>query len=100
AAEGATDARVVLGVQRPLLRLASRIGGIAQVIAPGDRLPDFDVHCPLMSLALAFDTTLETIPDAVPYLDADAAQVAAWRGRLAGLPGLKVGLCWAGGSRP
>ena len=96
----AAKARVVLGVQRPLLRLASRIGEIAQVIAPGDRLPDFDFHCPLMSLPLAFGTTLETIPRAVPYLDADAARVAAWRRRLDGQPGLKVGLVWAGGSRP
>jgi tetratricopeptide (TPR) repeat protein len=96
----AAKARVILGVQRPLLRLASRIGEIAQVVVPGDRLPDFDFHCPLMSLPLAFNTTLETIPRAVPYLDADAAQVAAWRRRLDGLPGLKVGLVWAGGTRP
>ena len=96
----AAKARVVLEVQRPLLRLAARIGEVAEVVAAGEHLPDFDLHCPLLSLPLAFDTTLETIPRAVPYLDADAAQVAQWRRRLAGLPGLKVGLAWAGGFRP
>jgi hypothetical protein len=36
----------------------------------------------------------------VPYLDADATQIAQWRRRLGNLPGLKVGLAWAGGFRP
>jgi len=100
AANGAAKARVVLEVQPPLLRLSARLGEFAQVVAAGERLPDFDLHCPLLSLPLAFGTTLETIPCAVPYLDADAMQVAQWRRRLAGLPGLKVGLAWAGGFRP
>jgi hypothetical protein len=33
-------------------------------------------------------------------LSADPAKVAAWRQRVADLPGLRVGLVWAGGSRP
>jgi hypothetical protein len=39
---------------------------------------------------------METIPGAVPYLRADPAPWAAF---LDGLPGLKVGLLWAGKSR-
>jgi hypothetical protein len=31
-------------------------------VAAGDPLPPFDLHCPLMSLPLAFGTSLETIP--------------------------------------
>ena len=53
----------------------------------------------MMSLPLAFGTTLETIPRAKTYLAADAAATAAWRGRLAAIPGLRVGLCWAGNPR-
>jgi hypothetical protein len=36
----------------------------------------------------------------VPYLAADPTAAAAWRERLAALPGLRVGLCWAGNPRP
>jgi hypothetical protein len=55
------------------------------------------ICCPLMSLPRAVGTTLDTIPATTPYLEADPADVAHWRDRLAGLPGLRVGLCWAGG---
>lgn len=50
-----------------------------------------------MSLPHAVGTTRETIPATTPYLTADPADVAHWRERLAGLAGLRVGLCWAGG---
>jgi hypothetical protein len=69
------------------------------VVAEGDALPEFDLHCPLMSLPLAFATTPETVPGPLPYLTADPAQVAVRRDALAGLPGRRVGLVWAGHSR-
>jgi hypothetical protein len=53
----------------------------------------------LLSVPLALGTTMKTIPSSVPYLSADAECAAAWRERLASLPGLKVGLVWAGGAR-
>jgi tetratricopeptide repeat protein len=96
---GAT-ARVILEVQPSLVRLCSSLAGVAQVIARGDPLPAFDLHCPLMSLPLAVGTTHDTIPARVPYLAADPKLVAGWRERLAGLDGLRVGLVWAGSLRP
>src|SRR5208282_3381721 len=44
-------------------------------------------------------TTLETIPRRVPYLITDPALAGPWRGRLAQLPGLWVGICWSGDPR-
>ena len=93
-------ARVILAVQAPLARLAGGLAGIAAVIHDTDEPPPYDLHCPLLSLPLAFGTTEETIPAAVPYLAADPDQTAGWRRRLAGLPGLRVGLVWAGDPRP
>ncbi len=49
-----------------------------------------------MSLPYIFGTTLETLPAEVPYLSPDAAAVARWRSELDALPGLKVGIAWAG----
>ncbi len=91
----ARGARVVLEVPPALLRLLARLEGVTQVVAEGDAPPAFDLHCPLMSLPLAFATT----PGPVPYLTADRAPVAVWRDTLAGLPGRRVGLVWAGHSR-
>ena len=88
--------RVVLQVQGPLLRLAAAaLEGVAQVIADGDVPPAFDLHAPLLSLPLAFATTLASVPAQVPYLPVDAAAAARWRARL-GDAGFKVGLVWAG----
>ena len=47
--------------------------GTAQIETKGKPLPHFDMHCPLLSLPLAFKTRVETIPSAVPYLYAEAA---------------------------
>jgi hypothetical protein len=42
-------------------------------------MPSFDLHCPLMSLPLAFGTTLETIPyGKEAYLQALPADVERW----------------------
>jgi Flp pilus assembly protein TadD len=92
----ATKARVVLEAPRSLTRLLSGLPGIAGVVASGEALPPFDLHCPLLSLPHVLGTTLDTIPNPVPYLQADPDQVAVWRDRLAAFPGLRVGLAWAG----
>jgi hypothetical protein len=83
----------------PLVRLLSQLPGVTQILAHGDSLPAFDLHCPLMSLPRAVGTTLETIPAVTPYLAADPAQAAEWHERLAGLDGLRIGLVWSGGFR-
>lgn len=92
-------ASVIFEVQPALKRLLASLPGSARVIARGEPVPTFDLHCSLLSVPGIYATTLETIPAAVPYLAADAAAVALWRERLAGLQGLKVGLTWAGAPR-
>lgn len=59
----------------------------------------WDCGVPLMSLPHRFATRVETVPNA-PYLSVDTVQAAAWKKRLADLRGLRVGLVWAGDSRP
>ena len=89
-------AKVVLEVPASLARLAATVEGVGAVAAAGGALPPFDLHCPLLSLPLAFATRLESIPAATPYLRADPRAAAAWRRRFAAKPGLAVGLAWAG----
>ncbi len=96
----AARASVVLEVQAPLFRLLSTLDGNARIVVRGETLPPFDLHCPLLSVPLAFGTTVATIPASVPYLRAASAeQTETWRRRLAELPGLRVGVAWAGGRR-
>lgn len=92
--------RVILEVQRPLVRLLGCLPGIEQVVAHGDDLPPFDLHCPLLSLPAALGISLDSIP-AEAYLVAPFEQVEVWRDRVETAAGgmLKVGLVWAGSAR-
>jgi hypothetical protein len=92
----ARGARVILEVQKPLLKLMQTLAGGAQVLAKGDPLPDFDFHCPLLSLPLAFKTTLATIPAPGAYLSSDPAREQEWRAMLGPARGPRVGLAWSG----
>jgi tetratricopeptide (TPR) repeat protein len=98
----ARGARVVLEVPAALARLMQTLDGVDRIVVRGERLPEFDVHCPLMSLPLALRGTVETIPARVPYLHAEPALAAAWRARVAAVSGARprVGLVWSGGRRP
>lgn len=91
----ARGGRVVFEAPVEQHRLFAGIDGVTEVIAFGDKLPEFSWQCPLLSLPLAFNTTLATVPNAVPYVSANSAAVEEWRRRVAG-SGFKVGLVWAG----
>lgn len=85
-------------VQAALLPLLRDLPWVDRWFVPGDLVPPFDLHLPLMSLARVFDTTLESIPAPVPYLRAPADPCPA---EAAILPSahLKVGLVWAGNTQ-
>ena len=95
----ARGARVILQVDKPLKDLLSGMAGVAQCLANAETLPDFDLHCPLMSLPLAFDTTLATIPAAVPYISL-AGNVRDWTDWLGERAGPRIGLVWSGNPEP
>lgn len=73
--------------------------GLKRVLSLGDKIDDFDYHCPLLSLPYQLGTTFETIPSAAPYI----RPVDEWS-KYVGLRGYRrhsrhVGLCWAGSPR-
>ncbi len=91
----AAGGTVLLDVPATLRRLAPLTPGIT-LVNSDNPLPSFDFQSPLLSLPLAFGTTLETIPARVPYLFVpdEALQKAAtlpWPAS-----GLRVGLAWSG----
>jgi len=92
-------AKVELEVQPPLKALLEGLAGVARVIGRGEELPPFDFHTPLLSLPLAFGTTLESIPRPGAYLDVAAhhpARVRAWQARLGAASRPRIGLVWSG----
>jgi len=83
-----------------LRTLLAALPGVAECVAKSDALPAFDLHCPISSLPLVFNTTLETIPAAAPYLPQPAKErVQRWEDRLGPHETLRVGLVWSGNPR-
>ena len=89
-------ARVVVECDARLAPLIATMEGVNDVITHGATRPPHACYAPLLSLPRILDTTLESLPDAVPYLTVPAA---------AELPidaaddNLKVGIVWAGSLR-
>ena len=93
-------AKVIFEPQMHLQKLLKNLDGISELIEPGQTIPHYDYHCPLMSLPLAFKTNQDNIPNKVPYLYADEIKKGYWKDKLAAISGPKVGLVWSGGFRP
>lgn len=89
-------ARVLLEVPAALMELLKTLAGIDELLERGKPLPSFDCHCPLLSLPLAFRTTLETIPESGAYLATQGQTREKWGARLGEKRGLRVGLVWSG----
>ena len=93
----ALGARVVLEVDPPLEALLKGLEGVSAIALKGAALPPpFDYHCPLLSLPLAFQTELDTIPNPRAYLAADAGLRAKWAQRLGEKTRPRIGLVWSG----
>ena len=90
----ARGGRVIYECPPPLRRLVanSALSEGIELLEPGAEAPRPDYQIALLSLARVFETTLDTIPGPVPYLqppeDGPQLQIAS--------DGLRVGLVWAG----
>jgi len=80
--------RVLLEVPERLHALLEHYPGVSQCLRLGDALPDFAWHCPLMSLPMAFATTLTSVPDFDP-------KSLHPRGVRSFGSGVHIGLSWA-----
>jgi len=96
-------ATVILESQPQLVGLMKSLKGVDKVLPAflaTEQIPDHDYYCPLMSLPVAFRTTLTTIPAVSPYLRADPAKSARWAERMGQRSRPRVGIVWSGGFHP
>jgi Flp pilus assembly protein TadD len=89
-------ARVVLEVQAPLKPLLQGLPGVDALLARGEHVHPVDLHCPLMSLPLAFQTDATCIPQQVPALQAPMELKRRWSALMGPSRGARVGLVWSG----
>lgn len=85
--------------QRKLTNLMKYLAADCEVVDMDDESIQFGFHSSLLSLPLAFRTNVMSIPNATPYLRADANRIDYWRQRI-GDHGFKIGVCWQGNIGP
>jgi len=93
AARGAT---VLVEMYADLMPLFDCIEGVTCVATPDDPPPQHDLLTPLLSLPVAFGTTLESVPASVPYLSVPQQRLEHWKARLGPRQGPRVGIAWRG----
>ena len=92
-------ARVIIGTEKPLVKLLSTLEGVDQIVSTGDAIPPFDLHIPLMSLPYAFKTRMDNIPHGI-YLKPDPELIKTFSTHISKNGKKNVGLVWSGGFRP
>ena len=92
----ALGAKVILEVYSPLVSLLSTLGDNILVVDMGASLPVFDFQCPVMSLPLAFKTSIKTVPVKIPYLFVDVDKQNIWKERLGIKTKKRIGLVCSG----
>jgi tetratricopeptide (TPR) repeat protein len=92
-------AKVILGTEKPLVKLLTTLDGIDQIVTTGEAIPPFDLHIPLMSLPYAFKTRMDNIPYGI-YLKPDPELVQEFSRKILKNGKKNVGLVWSGGFRP
>lgn len=91
-------AEVLLQVPPSLSPLMRGLENVSEIIGSGADLSDCDFHCPLLSLPLAFKTTLSSIPSPGAYLKSNSEKRLFWGDRIHPRVKPRVGLAWSGNS--
>jgi tetratricopeptide (TPR) repeat protein len=89
-------AQVILEVKKPILSLLASLEGVSQLVTDGSTLSAFDYQCPLLSLPLAFKSSIDTIPNSSKYLRVESGRIAQWQTKLGEKEKPRIGLVWSG----
>ncbi len=89
-------AKVILELHQIQYELVKTLSDNFTYVLKGKPLPAFDFHCPLLSLPLAFNTRLESIPSKVPYLKVPKSKTELWKNKLGKKTMPRIGIVWTG----
>jgi len=92
----ALGATILFVCSTGLSRLFERSENIQSVYEKsGDWPTEYDYYIPLISVPRVLDTSIDSIPDTVPYIQSDPEGVKFWKARL-NADRFNIGLVWGG----
>ena len=90
--------KLIFGCRKEQANLFKTIIGVDDIIIPGDKIPEFDLQCSLLSLPYLLKTDADSIPCNTPYIFPDLSKsykklddVIQGKGAL-----FRVGIVWGG----
>jgi tetratricopeptide (TPR) repeat protein len=92
----AHGAKILYRALQPLVPLFLRAAPYITFVPRLENGTRFNFICYTDSLPAVFSTTVETIPNQIPYLAPDPALIEHWSAEFAGSTGLRIGLAWSG----
>jgi tetratricopeptide (TPR) repeat protein len=90
-------AKIWLEIPKPLQSIALSLDCKIKLVESVE--DGFDYHCPIMSLPLAFKTSIKNIPVQKKYLHADTEKIIEWEKKLGSKKRFRIGVVWQGGTR-
>jgi tetratricopeptide (TPR) repeat protein len=93
----ALSEKVIFEVQPALVPLMKGLNLSLDILAIGATLPDFDYHCPLLSLPLAFQNIGNAAISTESYIKADQRNIEKWRNYFNNEK-FNIGINWQGNS--
>lgn len=88
-------AYVILETKASLIPILSSCKSIDQFVQKGALRPEHDVRVPFERIHCQANMTMETIPNATPYLYAKPELVQNWKSKLELDKNFKIGVCWS-----
>ena len=86
-------------VDKRLVQLFKDSNFVKNIFSNNDKLPNFDIHCPLLSLPLKFSTTKKNIPFKDKYLFPNKDKIIKWKKNF-NKQFLNIGINWQASPNP
>lgn len=90
------NCNVLLEIQKPLIKFVSTVSSSVKVFEAGHCNEEYDFYCPIMSLPLAFKTTMNSVPHQNRYLNSDPLKTSKWSNILGEKTKPRIGIAWSG----
>ncbi len=91
--------KAILQVDKKLVQLFKESNLSSIIISSKEKLPNFDIHCPLLSLPFKFSTTLKDIPSKNKYIFPDKKRIVKWKKNFDN-KFLNIGINWQASPNP
>ena len=91
--------KAILQVDKKLVQLFKDSDPNINIFSNNEKLPIFDIHCPLLSLPYKFSTTIKNIPLSDKYIYPNEHRIKKWK-KIFNKQFLNVGINWQASPNP